>query len=332
MFSKDIRGFAGNMTALRDFVDLIDPILRKRTRDALQEHGSVLRPLVYVMHKAFPDELPQIHLTDEEKAQIEKSIKYEIKKGPDDKHQGIVLHFERSGMSDPSGVKDALNEITRNETRSRLLFGNSLISLISAVEWYFSRMLHAYFRKYPQIAISEDKVFSYEDLTPFTSVDDARQYLIEKKVEDVLRGSFSDWIKYFRGSPKLSMSYLDCCIDDLVETCERRNLLVHNNGVVNNIYVSKVSEKHGKAVKQGEHLSVTREYLDQRINLFERCCILICAELWKQLDPSAEARGTILTDIAFEHMMRGRWCIPEGLSFFVMNDKKLPERDLMWGR
>jgi hypothetical protein len=76
---------------------------------------------------------------------------------------------------------------------------------------------------------------------------------------------------------------------------------------------------------------VDRPYLDEAIARFERCFTLIAAELWKQLDPCDEERGKVLVKIAYEHLLAERWDVAEGLSYFTMHDKQLPERDQLMG-
>ena len=49
------------------------------------------------------------------------------------------------------------------------------------------------------------------------------------------------------------------------------------------------------------------------------------AELWKQIEPETDERGRILNDIAFDRLSQGRWSVAEGLSTFVMKDKKSAE-------
>jgi hypothetical protein len=332
MFVRDIRDFSENLDALRDFVELIEPILSSQAKDTIMGQKENLLLLVYALRQAFPDGFPEIAIPEQVKKSLKKKVKVKMKDSLDKESREIKIRIKPEGDLNLYKLLADIKEISQSQIRSRLLFNSSLISLVSAVEWFFSRLLHGYFQKYPQVAISGDRVFSYEDLTHFTSIDDARQYIIEKRVEEVLRGSFSDWIKYFRNAPQLSMSYIEPCMEQLIEVCERRNLLVHNNGIVNKIYLSKVSESLAKSLKPGQPLVVTRDYLDNNITLFERCCILIAAELWKKLSPSDTERGSLLIDIAFNHMKKNRWLIVENLSCFVMNDKKLPDRDLMVGK
>lgn len=74
-----------------------------------------------------------------------------------------------------------------------------------------------------------------------------------------------------------------------------------------------------------------RFYLDERIDYFELYSILIVAELWKKLRPTDESRADILSEIAYSHVLRSRWSIAEGLSYFMMMDKEMKESSRLVG-
>jgi len=104
---------------------------------------------------------------------------------------------------------------------------------------------------------------------------------------------------------------------------QRRNLIIHNGGVVNSIYLNKVSKAFKEKVKIGDTLLVEDKYLDNAICKFHLVFILIAAELWKKLEPQNKERGTVLIEITYENLLNKRWDIAEGLSFFIKNDSKM---------
>src|SRR5690606_32768666 len=118
---------------------------------------------------------------------------------------------------------------------------NCLISLVSTVEWFFSQILHYYYDKFPDSSGIKNKTLTLDDLKNFGSINDAEKFLIENKIEEILRGSIKDWFKILKDDLKLGLGYKDQYEDELVEIYQRRNLLVHNGGVVNAIYLSKVA-------------------------------------------------------------------------------------------
>jgi hypothetical protein len=64
--------------------------------------------------------------------------------------------------------------------------------------------LHHYFGLHPEAIGTKEKLFSFEDLNKFGSVDEAREYYVSSKIEDLLRGSLADWFNFARSTIKLS--------------------------------------------------------------------------------------------------------------------------------
>lgn len=321
MFSRHIQMFADTLDGLRSFVNLVQPFLDKKGREAQKKHAGNLIPLILGFAKTDPSLLKSL---DFKESRLRQSFDgdIEIKKGKEGNKPSFSV---RVTGPQKHGFDTAISEIVQAKERVSLLYQNSLISLISAVECLMSQIIHTYYNVVPAAMSDKDKVFSFDDLKNFNTVEDARVYLIEKKVTDLMRGPFTDWISFFRKQANLSMSYLDPYMDTLVETCERRNLLVHNSGIINSIYLSKVSSDLRKGKKKGRKLHLTRKYLDDRIDYFELHSILIAAELWKKLNPTDDMRADILAGIVYSHLLQSRWSIAEGLSYFIMKDKKTKE-------
>ncbi len=128
------------------------------------------------------------------------------------------------------------------------------------------------------------------------------------------------------------MSYINVHFSKINEIFQRRNIVVHNGGVVNSIYMSKVAPELRENISINDRINVTQNYLDESINLFESNFILIAAELWKKLLPEDDNRSSLLNEIALEHIVAERWIIGENLSYFLMNDKGLPEISQLIGK
>lgn len=213
-----------------------------------------------------------------------------------------------------------------------LLYQNALISLVSAVEWFLSQLLHQYFERHPEAAGIRDRSLTLSELQSIGTIEEAKSYLIDLRIEEVLRGSFSDWVNFLKTQLKLSMGYLSDEENYLIEIYQRRNLLVHNGGVVNKIYLTKVSESVRAKLEIGKAISVSQEYLDESITRFERFFFLACLELWKKLLPQDRERSQVLIDLTYKNLCNERWKIAESLSYFLMNDKQLPEIDRLIGQ
>lgn len=332
MFKDSIRNFQQNLEGLSDFVELVGPFIESQGKEIFKKHEKYIACLMYAFSKLNPDEFSNDGISEERlKEKYNLSVKVEITEKSKDK-KAAKLHIESPDPDFKDDSNSFLNEYQKNLHRTPLLYRNSLITLISTVEWFFSELLHIYYDKFPEINGSSEKQFSIEDLKSFQSIDDARKYLIDKKIEGILRSSFKEWIDFLKTRIKLSMGYLKDSLDLCLETCERRNLLVHNNGIVNSIYLAKVNKNLTKEIKIGDTIEIDKSYLFERIDLFEHNCLLIAGELWKKISPNDSTRANILNDAAYECMLKKRWKISEGLCKFVMNDKKTKEIIQVYGK
>jgi hypothetical protein len=220
-----------------------------------------------------------------------------------------------------------MENAARTEKHIELLYKNSLMSLLSSVEWFFSEILHFYYDKYPESAGIQKKALTLSELKSFGTVADAEKYLIDIKIEEVLRGSFDSWLNLLKTELALKLGYITAIENELIEIYQRRNILVHNGGKVNSIYLSKVDESQRKGIKLNDTLRIDKEYLDAAIRKLQKTFILIASELWKKLDKNDKIRGDVLTDIIYDNLLKSRWDICEGLCHFIINDSKLEPID-----
>lgn len=323
-----IRQFSENLLALREFVDLIGPVLTQRSQEQVRENAKGLIPLIIAAQKLGVGE----PLTVDREQKLREQFGSEIRLSPappkENGSEGLAIHVAGSGHDE---FEAALRVLRRQNYHEELLYGNALVSLVSAAESFLARLLHLYFYRQPGTLGLKEKVFSLEDLQRFGSVEDAKSHLIDSRVEDVLRASLEDWITFFKTRVGLSMGYFEPHKDRLVEVAQRRNILVHNGGILNSIYMSRVSPELASRHKVGGRIYVSRNYLEEAISLVEQNFVLVGAELWKKLAPSDEGRADVLIDLAVEHLRAERWRVAEGFSYFTHADKGLSERTTLVG-
>jgi hypothetical protein len=327
MFQEPIEELSANLESQRDFVALLEAFLTERTQDTYRTYHKHMGPLVSLVKKS-----GIVNLSEEELLQI----------GDEEvDHSGITIStVEKNGELNYKiefgehqyQTAIALLEIKRAQNRIPLLYKSSLMNLTSNVELFFSQLLHIYFHKHPETIIVKDKIFSFSDLTEFKTIDDARQHYISSRIEELFYKSFTDWIALLKEKPKLSMSYVDNDLAHLQETFLRRNLFVHNGGIVNSVYLSKCSTELASGISIGDRIEINKDYLDERVSLFEKNCILIAVELWKKMLPEDIKRANTILSISSAHMEQKRWEIAESLSYFLMNDKQMPETSIMMGK
>ena len=257
--SEGIKQYADNLDALREFIEVLAPVLQERSFLEKEQGLAKADQLLIMLNQLKPQ------------LQDDSDVELKLMETINDESKGFIQN---------------LTTIERAKYHHELLYRVSLITLVSTAEWFFSYLLHAFFELYPKALGIHKKLLSFEELTDLDSVDEARAYLLNQAIENVLRGSIEDWIKCLKEQLRLSMDYVDQEVrDQLVETSQRRNLLVHNGGRTNSLYQKRVAE-HLRWKGPSDTVEVPEDYLSERISTFERSFILIGAELWKKLKPS----------------------------------------------
>ncbi|MEC7262107.1 MAG: hypothetical protein VXW38_00100, partial [Bacteroidota bacterium] len=187
MIDKHIIDFNESLIGLRDFVNLIDPFLNERA----EEHDKYVRPLVL---SAMIDEIlsEKVDWKDGEKEKfldMQQKIKEEMStKFSEDTE--VVLEKEETESEEIKSliikVKSndyAISEHIQNSKKAnkhiQLLYTNSLISLLSNVELFFSEILHYFYDRHPDSAGVQKRTLTLSDLKSFGSIEDAEKYLID---------------------------------------------------------------------------------------------------------------------------------------------------------
>lgn len=337
-----IRDFTHNLESLRDFKGLISPFLKehsdkqtieakRQTREFIQ--GYIQNIVKVVDRKDFDIPDNYIELDDSDLFSLFDRVAEEVSQNPD--YKDIVSQELSVGLSDTGGVRDYINKVyslVRSLGQINMLYKSTLVTLTSTSEWYFSQTLHQYYDRFKDSAGIDGKAITFKELKSFNSIDDARQALVSEKIESLLRQNFEEWHSFLGNTLNLSLVQGNEYKDKLVEIYQRRNLVVHNGGLVNAIYMNKVNQDLRPNINIGDSIKVTSEYLDEAIDIFEIYFTLAAAEIWLRFSKHDSDRATILTNLSVERIIQGKYKVAEELSKFVKNDKYIPEARQMYGQ
>ncbi len=330
MLDKYLRNFNESISGLREFIELIEPFLDKHLENAKTEKELISKgfDLAKEIAQETDEEKRNIKVTeaknlfegdliianevDKDKV-IEENNGIEIEQIPD-----FVYSVPKSLHPRIDSSLENVDKITHQKHQ---LLKSSLISLLSTVEWFFSQVLHFYYDKYPDSAGIKKKTLNLENLKTFGDVKDAEKFLIDQKIEEIFRGGFESWLSILKDEIKIKSRLAFKEKEKLIEIYQRRNLLVHNGGIVNSIYLTKVAKEHRKDAKIGDELEVTKEYLEDSICKIHLVFTLISSEIWKKIEKKSETREEILNDIVYSNLLADRWDIAGGISESIFNDE-----------
>ncbi len=342
MFDQEIREFDNNILSLRTFVQEIKPFLENKRKETLKNFSPLildgLRNSFLKEHFGESEEMLLKANQALDKMIVEKfgeKLEVEIDVIEKEKSEDGLNRLKLKGITIKGSSKQAKSiaqDFEKYDTQIQLLYRNSLLSLLSSIEWFFSQILHIYYSKHPKAAGIDKKTLTLDDLKTFETIKDAENFLIDSKIEGILRSSFEDWVNILDTEIKLGLTYLKPVKNELIEIYQRRNIIIHSGGKVNSIYLSKVDRSLSQNIKIGDSLSITEDYLEKAICIFHRVFILIASELWKSIEPDKTQRADTLIEITYENLLKENWIAAEGFSFFLSKDAKMGPIDKTIGQ
>lgn len=182
-----------------------------------------------------------------------------------------------------------LRKRTEHFEHAQQLFPRSLlVSLISQYDAYLGRLLRTAFIRRPEILNGSEKKISFDALSQFESIHAAREYILEKEVESILRSSHAEQFKWMENAFGLPLTKDLHVWPAFIELTERRNLFVHTDGVVSSQYMA-VCAQHGctidQEVKEGHRLHVPQDYFVAAHRCMAEIGIKLGHVLWRKLLP-----------------------------------------------
>ena len=163
-----------------------------------------------------------------------------------------------------------------------------LCSLVHKYDAYLGRLLRVAFSVKPEILATSQKTLTYTDLAQFGSITAARESLIEREVESVIRDSHVDHFKWMENRFDLPLRRGLSIWPQFVEITERRNLFVHCDGIVSTQYL-RVCKQHDvklrKDLKVGDQLEIDLDYFSKAFDCILEIGIKLGHVLWRKLKP-----------------------------------------------
>ncbi len=132
-----------------------------------------------------------------------------------------------------------------------------------------------------------EKSLSFAQLVEFGSVDDAKEFILEKEIESVIRKSHAEQFEWMEKKFGIPLKKGLAIWPDFIELTERRNLFVHTDGVVSDQYM-KVCREHNASIdgiRIGDELIVTPKYFDNSYNVIFEIAFKLAHVLWRKFMP-----------------------------------------------
>lgn len=198
------------------------------------------------------------------------------------------------------------------DERLSILLRALVTTSVSAFEILVGGLMSEYYRRYPGALGSDAKEFSLDDLSQFDTVEDARSLIIQKRVDQMLYGSFDEWAEAFLKRMNIDFQGLALDWEATREVFARRNALVHAGGRVSRQYLKKVGDDGD--LDLGAALKVDEGYVREALDHLAVLGLLAGTLTWVKLVPEdAEQAWSQLSAYIYEFMLQDRWAVVKGL-------------------
>lgn len=273
--------------------------------------GHVLIGLVFALQEVSKESRTKLHAFEEETCRVEKDGDRRSVEVPNEHYREwkkLLKRFEHFDLS------------------RELLPRSLLVSLVSQYDAFLGRLLRAVFIKKPEILNTSDRKITFEALQHFQSIEAAREYILEKEIESILRSSHSEQFKWMERAFSLPLTKGLKSWPTFVELTERRNLFVHTDGIVSSQYMA-VCSSHGvklaEGQKEGGRLGVPQDYFKGAHDCIYEIGVKLAHVLWRKLFPSErESADNSLIATSYELIEAGRYALAIRLLDFACEEMK----------
>lgn len=148
------------------------------------------------------------------------------------------------------------------ERYPHMLLNMGFIYLVALFDAFITDIFTSFLLSRPEAMKPSGKQLGYERIIDLMSegADSLLSFMAQSEIHSLSYASIADQAKYYKSRFKIDLSHSGVGIDVLTEIWARRNLLVHNNGVVNKLYLDAV---RSSPFREGEVLNVGHGYWEE---------------------------------------------------------------------
>ena len=302
LFQQIWQGFEANLGALWLFSDEISKHADQLDRTRIHEYAKE-------MADAFGDDPQQVEqeLLEFTPSLDELDIFPDFRQRPDVR---LAIQFFQDSHFKTRVHKWALENPQKAHKFSAVFFGylahppvsgillrrNVLVSLVGFLDLFLENLLFGY--------------YFYTDLGEDPNCEAHREKARQKaEKENSSRDGWRGRIHKFQ-QLGIDLSNIQVYVDELLEITQRRNLIVHNDGVVNNTYLKWAPDAYQPlGIQKGQFLLVSTCYLTRAFHVVVVFAIALSQACWRQWQPTKNKKraNQVLERFLFTALKDGRF-------------------------
>jgi uncharacterized protein (DUF1778 family) len=317
-----INNYIQNLEVLSTYISGLDDMLSYQAKKFIDgnTHHETVKPVFDSLFTLIGEG------DEEEKAEVIKKFDEEFPHGKIEitEDERFSLHIENGLVA--KRFQRATNQLLLTIKQVPMIFSSSLINLAIYFELLATQLIQERLMKNPEAAKIQKKSLTLFQIEELGSLEEAKNFLIEQEVVDLMHNGFKSWLDYFKQKMNVDLSKIESLTEQVNEVFCRRHLFVHNGGKVNNIYLTRVSKECREGISLGEHIEIDADYFNKTLKLFKMFGIVLGLETWKRQEKSSNDRTDFLLEYIYELLLTKEWDLARVLCQFVMEDNNVPAK------
>jgi hypothetical protein len=204
---------------------------------------------------------------------------------------------------------------------------NIVMAFVSQYDAYLGRLIKLIYSEKPELLNGSEKNISFAEMNSYTSIQEIKDYIVEKEVESVLRGSHKEHFIWLEKKMNITLTKDLPNFNTFLEIMERRNLFAHNDGVVSSQYLKIIKEytnDYTANITHGERLKVDVDYFLKCYNVIFEIGVKLGHVIWRKYKPEETSNAdTHLINVCFDLIVNEDYNLAINILDFAINTPPL---------
>lgn len=208
---------------------------------------------------------------------------------------------------------------------SRQFPGMLLSALIAQYDAFLATLVEAICYAKPEILTGSERHVGLAELSSFSTLDDARRYIVEQESEHIMRDSHEAQLQWFERKCNVNVKNHVDRYKTFLEICERRNLIVHTDGRVSSTYLSNCARLGIETgdLSTGAILRVTPSYYRSAVSVVFEIGFKLAMTCWEKYAPEGRADAeSALIEASFEFIKLEKYKLAARILEYFVKYKK----------
>lgn len=232
-------------------------------------------------------------------------------------------------VSEAHEVKEILDILNENEEliRSKILSSitrSFYIGLFSNFDSFIGELLKGIYSKKPDLFNKIKREIPLNELVNYSSIEEIKKDILEEEIDSFRRDSYI--LQFSALETTFNIKTLKDFPEwpEFVECSQRRNLITHNDGKVNQQYLTIINKEkynHSEKPKIGDALEIDPEYLLKSIFLINKVGFMLAHTLWKKVLPEeVKTANDCMNNSIYYLLNKKRWRMAAEIGCFALNE------------